>query len=283
MRAVNLIPSEQRESGASLIGRSGGGALAVVVLLAALALLAFMYGSAKHSESKSKSELATVNAELSNARAQAGRLAPYTTFIATANQRVQTVSQLVAARFDWSHSLRELGRVLPRDASLTSLHGLVGASSGPGASSSTPSAPSTGATPASATPPGSVPSFTLSGCATSQSEVAQTLQRLRLIDGVTDVELQSSVKSSSSSGSSPAASGSGGAACPSGTATFAAQISFAGLPSSPPTNAPGTGPTTSAAPSAAAGSAPSTSAGSSPSSAAGSQGTAQVANRSAGR
>ena len=36
----------------------------------------------------------------------------------------------------------------------------------------------------SATPPGSVPTFTLSGCATSQTEVAQTLNRLRLMDGV---------------------------------------------------------------------------------------------------
>ncbi len=46
----------------------------------------------------------------------------------------------------------------------------------------------------SATPPGSVPTFTLSGCATSQSEVAQTLDRLRLIDGVSEVTLQSSTK-----------------------------------------------------------------------------------------
>ncbi|MGN6373217.1 MAG: PilN domain-containing protein [Solirubrobacteraceae bacterium] len=232
MRAVNLIPAEQRESGVSLVGRSGGGALAVVVLLAGLAVLAFMYGSAKHSESKSKAELTTVNAELSNARAQAGRLAPYTSFIAMANQRIQEVSALVASRFDWSHAFHELGRVLPRDTSLTSLQGSVGAATGPAGSSSSKASASASATPTSATPPGSTPTFAISGCAPSQSEVAQTLQRLRLMDGVVDVELQSSVKSSpSSSGSSSSGSCSG--------ATFAAQITFAGLPSAPPTNTPG--------------------------------------------
>ena len=46
----------------------------------------------------------------------------------------------------------------------------------------------------SATPAGSVPTFTLSGCATSQKAVAQMLQRLRLIDGVSEVTLQSSTK-----------------------------------------------------------------------------------------
>ena len=43
-------------------------------------------------------------------------------------------------------------------------------------------------------PAGSVPTFTLAGCATSQTEVAQTLDRLRLIDGVSEVTLQSSTQ-----------------------------------------------------------------------------------------
>jgi Tfp pilus assembly protein PilN len=239
MRAVNLIPAEQRESGVDIAGKSGGAALLVVVLLLGLAVLAFMYGSAKHSESKSKSELATVDAELSSVRAQVGRLAPYTGFIAMANQRVQDVSGLVEARFDWSHAFRELGRVLPRDTSLLTLQGQVG--SGSGSSSSAPAASATAsATPTSATPPGSTPTFTLSGCATSQSEVAQTLQRLRLMDGVTDVELQSAVKSSTSGSSSAGAGASGGSSgsCPSGDSTFAAKVLFTGLPSAPPTNPP---------------------------------------------
>jgi Tfp pilus assembly protein PilN len=238
MRAVNLIPAEQRERGVNLAGRSGGGALMVVALIIGLALLALLYGSAQRSESKSKAELRTVNVELGNARAQVGRLAPYTSFIAMANQRVRYVSQLVATRFDWSHAFHELGRVLPHDASLMTLHGQVSAGTGPGSSSSSSASPIASATPTSATPAGSTPSFALGGCATSQSEVAQTLQRLRLMDGVTDVELQSSVKSSSA-GASAASHASAASSCPAGSATFAAQVTFIGLPSAPPTNTPG--------------------------------------------
>lgn len=244
MRAVNLIPPEQRESGVNLAGRSGGAALIVVVLVLGMAVLAFMYGTAKHSESSSKAELASVNAELVAVRAQAGKLAPYKSFIAMAKQRVQDVSGLVASRFDWSHAFHELGRVLPGDVSLTTLHGQVGSGTGSGSasSSSSSSTPGGAAAPSSATPPGSTPLFSVSGCAKSQSEVAQTLQRLRLMDGVADVELQSSTaapKAGGSSGGATAAASSG--TCGAGGATFSATIAFAGLPSAPPTNPPAAG------------------------------------------
>ena len=49
----------------------------------------------------------------------------------------------------------------------------------------------------SATPPGTTPTFTLAGCATSQTVVAQMLVRLRLISGVSNVALQSSTKAGS--------------------------------------------------------------------------------------
>ena len=234
MRAVNLIPAEQREGAGGLAGRSGGAALIVLALIAGLAVLAFLYGKSEHSISSSRSELAAANTEVTAARVQVGRLAPYTTFIASANQRAQEVSQLVASRFDWSHTFAELGRVLPRAAALNTLTGTVG-SGAPGAA--TPTSPATqtaAANGASATPPGSTPSFALSGCATSQSEVALTLQRLRLMDGVVEVTLQTSTKSAS--GSSSAGSGAAGG-CPPNGATFSAQVSFQPLPASSTTPA----------------------------------------------
>jgi Tfp pilus assembly protein PilN len=234
MRAVNLIPADQRESSGSLTGSSGGAALMVVVLVAGLAVMAFLYGSAKHDESSSRNELAKVQTELSSARAQAGRAAPYTSFITMANQRVQYFSQLVAARFDWSHAFNELGRVLPKDATLTSLHGQVGAA-GSSSSSSSSSSATSASTPTSATPAGSTPLFSLSGCATTQSEVAQTLQRLRLMDGVSTVELQSSTKSGSSSAGGSSASSSAAGACPQSAAVFTVQVTFVGLPNPPAT------------------------------------------------
>jgi Tfp pilus assembly protein PilN len=218
MRAVNLIPGDQRPGAGGIAGSSGGGALIVLAMLVALVVLAFVYGKSKHDISTRHGELATANAELAADRAQVGRLAPYTTFIASANQRAQEVSQLIGSRFDWSHAFGELGRVLPRTAALTTLSGTVGAG-GPEVSSG----PS-GAT--SATPPGSTPTFSLTGCATSQSAVALTLQRLRLMDGVTEVSLQASTKSD---GAGASAGGSSGA-CGSGGATFTVQVSFQPLP-----------------------------------------------------
>ena len=241
MRAVNLIPGEHRQGAGSITGRSGGGALIVLGLLAGLAAVLLMYGSAHRQISSQNGEVASLNAQASAIQARTGRLTPYTSFVSMADARTQTVAQLVQSRFDWSHVLHELGRVLPAGSALASLHGTVGPE-GASAASSTTATPVPGATAASSTPPGSTPVFTLTGCAASQSVVAQTLQRLKLMDGATEVQLQSSSKSGSSSGSA----GSGG--CPAGTATFAAQVQFAGLPSAPaPSVATGSSASTAAA------------------------------------
>jgi hypothetical protein len=79
----------------------------------------------------------------------------------------------------------------------------------------------------SATPPGSVPTFSLSGCATSQTQVAQTLNRLRLIDGVSSVTLQSSTKPSASGGST---GGGGGGGCTGNNTSFTVQVTYDPLP-----------------------------------------------------
>lgn len=222
MRAVNLIPSEQRAGGGSLAGRSGGAALIVLGLIVGVAILAAMYGGAARQISKESGEVAKLEAQTAEVRARTGRLTPYTAFVAMAEQRTKTVAQLVQARFDWSHTLHELGRVLPSDSSLSTLQGTVGAS---GSTSSRPSAATTSATPASSTPPGSTPTITLVGCSTSQAEVAQTLQRLRLIDGVSEVHLASATKGAVAGGGA-----SGGCGAHVG---FSITVTFAALPATP--------------------------------------------------
>jgi Tfp pilus assembly protein PilN len=238
MRAVNLIPSDQRRT-VSAAGRSGGGAYAVLVVLGGFALLAFLYGQAHRQVSDRTSRAALLTARAQEAQAAAGQLAPYTGFAALREQRLQAVSQLVDSRFDWAHALHELGRVLPDGASVTTLEGQIGSTtsgstSAPAASStSAPAAGSAaagqgaGATVTSATPPGTVPVFTVSGCATSQSEVALTLERLRLIDGVASVSLKSSNQSSSGSGS-----GAAGGTCPPNDPAYALTVEFDPLPTS---------------------------------------------------
>jgi Tfp pilus assembly protein PilN len=238
MRALNLIPGEQRSGGGSVTGRSGGGALIVLGLLLGLAALILMYGSAHRQIKNQAGAVAALTAQTNAVQARTGRLTAYSSFVSMAEQRAQTVAQLVQARFDWSHSLQELGRVLPTGAALSTLNGSVGASAA--AAAAVPSA--TGATPASSTPPGSTPIFTLTGCATSQSEVAQTLQRLRLMDGASEVQLQSSTKAAASGGS-----GSSGGGCPAGDPAFSAQVTFAALPSGPAANTSSSASTSSAA------------------------------------
>jgi len=241
MRAINLIPSESRSGPTPGAGRSGGGAYAVLAILGGLAILALLYGIAHHQVSSRRAQAASLTARAQSAQAEVAQLAPYTSFAALRQQRLQAVSDLVDARFDWAHAFHELGRVLPHDATIASLEGTVGStstsaastpstsggSSSSAASAASASAGAAGVTATSATPPGSVPTFTLSGCATSQQEVALTLQRLRLIDGVSDVALQSSTKSGGGGASSSAAG-----KCEANDPAFTVQITFDPLPSS---------------------------------------------------
>ena len=225
MRAVNLIPQDQRGT-VSAAGRSGGGAYAVLGVIGGLALLALLYGIAAHEISSDKSKAASLTAKAARAEAAATELAPYTSFIGVREARMQAVSMLMDTRFDWAHSLHELGRVLPKDASISAISGIVGAPSA--SASGKPVGASS--TVASATPPGTVPTFTINGCATSQGEVALVLQHLRLMDGVSEVKLASSTKTSGASTSSAPGS------CPPNDPAFIVNVAFDGLPT--PTAAP---------------------------------------------
>ncbi len=240
MRAVNLMPLEQRGGSGPAAGRSEGGAYAVLVLLACLAGFALLYGMARHDISSRRAKAASLAVQTQQAQAMVAQLAPYTSFLELREQRQQAVSELAQSRFDWAYAFHELGRVLPRYASISSLDGTVGSTGGSSSSSaSSSSAAASSAAVTSATPPGSVPTFTLSGCATSQAAVAQTLNRLRLIDGVSEVTLQSSAKANSGGG--PAA-GSGG--CPNGAPAFNATITFDPLPAVSATTLPSANPAT---------------------------------------
>jgi hypothetical protein len=234
MRAVNLIPSEQRSGQPVGAGRSKGGAYAVLVLVGGFALMAYLYGQASHQVTSRKSQASSLSAEAQQTQAAAERLAPYTSFIALRETRMQTVDSLVDSRFDWAHVLHEFGRVMPVETSITALTGTIGSTTTTGSAASTSSSSSSsasttagaaaGASATSATPSGSVPSFTISGCAINQPAVALMLERLNLIDGVKEVSLQSATAGSSAGG------GSVGGGCPGKDVTFSATVSFDPLP-----------------------------------------------------
>ncbi len=139
MRAVNLIPGDQHAGPRIKVGRSGGGAYAVLGLLAGLVLLVFLYGQASHQISSRRAQIASLEARVAQAQAQASELTPYANFVSLREQRVDAVTQLVDSRFDWPGAFYELGRVLPASASIQQLDGTVGGSAGSGSSSSTAS------------------------------------------------------------------------------------------------------------------------------------------------
>jgi len=219
MRAVNLIPVEQRGGGSVGAGRSQGGAYAVLALAAGIAVLALLYGIARHDVSSDRQQAAAATSKAQQIEAQAQRLAPYASFITMREQRTHTVETIVDSRFDWAHLFHELGRVLPKAVSLSSLTGTVGSATTAPASATSSST--------SATPSGSLPSFTLMGCAVDQGAVALLLERLRLIDGVSEVTLNSST-ASTSGGSGGSTSGVG---CPSHYPSFTVAVTFDPLPS----------------------------------------------------
>jgi Tfp pilus assembly protein PilN len=221
MRAVNLIPAEQRAGASVGAGRSQGAAYAVLAVFAAVGVLALLYGIASHQISSRRAKAATLTAEASRAQAAASQLAPYTSFVSMRQQREQAVAAVVDSRFDWSHSFHELGRVLPAGVSVSSLTGSIG---GAGTTTAAASSASSKGAAGSATPPGSVPVFTIAGCATSQQTVADLLNRLRLMDGVTEVSLQSSTVGGSSGG------GASGAACPPHAPAYSVLVTYDPLP-----------------------------------------------------
>ena len=207
----------------------------MLVLLAGLAVLALLYGMARHQISSRRAQVASLAAQTQQAQAKAARLTPYTSFLELREKRVQAVSELAQSRFDWAYAFHEFGRVLPprRVDHLAQRRGRIGVLDPRPHAPRPPQPPArrrgsaTSAAVTSATPPGSVPIFTLIGCTTSQSEVAQTLIRLRLINGVSKVTLQSSTKAGG--GGSAAAAAHAPAAVP----TFTVQVTFDPLPASP--------------------------------------------------
>jgi Tfp pilus assembly protein PilN len=241
MRAVNLIPSDQQRGAGGAAGRSNGGAYIVLGVLALLVVMAAAYVHSGASVKDKQAEVATLNEQAAAAEKTAASLTSYTKFAAMRAKRVETVSQLAASRFDWSHALREVARVLPDNAWLTQMTAT---------SSSSVNVGSQGGSLRQAL---DVPAIVIQGCTTSQASVAKLMARLRLIDGVQRVSLEDSTKgqlTANSSGSTVAEGGGGSSGdCRGGHANFPifnVDVFFAQTSNVPSSN-PGTGSTTTAA------------------------------------
>jgi Tfp pilus assembly protein PilN len=190
MKAVNLLPPDGRSrrayKGTAVKAVAPRRPLGAYVVLGALAIAVLMAGGAAltgRQLSSSRAELASTQATAAAAEAKVASLAPYTTFASVRQNRVETLTGLIDGRVDWSHALHEVARVVPANVDLISLVGTTSpTSSVEGAS---------GGSLRSALP---VPAVDLIGCAKSQTGVALLISRLRAIDGVQRVSLESSEK-----------------------------------------------------------------------------------------
>jgi Tfp pilus assembly protein PilN len=188
MRPVNLIPPEERRDGSGQ-PRSGPLAYIVVATLVALLLGVTLLVITNNEVSSGEAEVSRLEAENSATEAKAGRLAAYTQFRDTHDQRVATITELANSRFDWERVVRELSLILPPSVWLTNLTGTANPSVAVGGASSVALRDSV---------PG--PALELLGCATGQDAVAGFISDLKDIDGVTRVAVQSSQLGNAESG-----------------------------------------------------------------------------------
>lgn len=192
MRAVNLIPNDQRRGGGGGPGGRTGSAVYVVLgALGVLVLAMAVYVLTGNQVTTRQGEVAKANQAATTLEQQAAALKPYTQFATLSESRLQTVSSLAGSRFNWERAMRDLARALPGDVWLTSLVGTVA----PGVT-----VKGGGGSTASLRSAVQAPAIEMVGCTDSQSSVSRVMARLRTMRGVQRVTLASSQKAEGTAG-----------------------------------------------------------------------------------
>jgi Tfp pilus assembly protein PilN len=193
VRAVNLIPRDQRRGGGGGPGGRTGSAVYILLgVLGALVLAMSVYVLTGNQVNSRKGEVAKVNQEATALEQQAAALKPYSQFATLSKSRLETVTSLADSRFNWERAMRDLARALPDDVWLTSLVGTVA----PGVTLEGGGGGSTGSLRSAVT----MPAIELVGCTESQSSVSRVMARLRTMRGVQRVSLASSEKAEGTAG-----------------------------------------------------------------------------------
>jgi Tfp pilus assembly protein PilN len=202
VRPINLIPPEERRGDRAPLRTGALPYVVIGALIAALAAVAAVVLTSNQISDR-KTEVATLTAQQAAAEARADALTPYADLAKLSIARSATVTSLAQSRFDWDRVLRELALVLPDDVWLTQLSGTV--------------APDVNVENAAqvqirSQAPG--PALSIVGCATSHDGVAEFLQALRDIDGVTRVGIVADERRDSTAGSGGSSdTGGAGADC----------------------------------------------------------------------
>jgi len=189
VKAVNLIPTEQRRAKAT--GAQAGGGYVVLGVLGVLLLLAVAYVITANSVNSNTTKAAKAKRDADALEAQAAQLDSFTDFATIKQQRLAAVKTAAETRFDWERLMRELSRVMPAgswlqttDASVTG--NVTGVEATPTTTTGAPVTPQ--------------PKANLVGCTPEQTDVAAMMVRMRELHRVSDVELNESVKELGASG-----------------------------------------------------------------------------------
>jgi Tfp pilus assembly protein PilN len=183
VRAVNLIPSEQRAavkppaaSGSAPVRDSAFGAYVILGLLVLAVAATALYVLTSNSLEDKKAELAQVEREAAAVQQQASALQSFADFQQLADTRESTIRGLAESRFAWAQTLNDVARVLPSDVYVNAFDGTT----------------LTEASGSSLRGAIQAPSIQLNGCTSDQASVARLLSRLRDVPGVTRVSLAKS-------------------------------------------------------------------------------------------
>lgn len=204
MNAVNLLPAKHRPRQAT--GGKQGSSFVLLGVLGAIVVAVLVYVLSVNSINDSKTKISEAQAEAARANAQADALGGYGNFAKIKQERVARVKQLAQGRVDWERTLHEVAGVLPNGVWVTG----ADASDSPDAAAGASGSGSAGAAPGTSTAAAASPQITLDGCAPNQPAVADTIVRLRHLQGATDVELDHSTRPQTDKGGDSSSSGGAG-------------------------------------------------------------------------
>jgi Tfp pilus assembly protein PilN len=191
MKAVNLIPSEQRKARPS--GKGSGGAYAIVGVLAVLLVMAVAYVLTSNKVNANETRAQEAKQEADALEKQASAMDSFTDFASIKQQRLASVITTAQTRFDWERLMREVSLIMPDGSWLQTAE--ASTSGDPATAGAAAAAAATGA---AAAPAG--PSATFVGCTRRQSEVAKLMVRMGEMHRVTDVKLNESTSEQQSGG-----------------------------------------------------------------------------------
>jgi len=179
MKAVNLIPTEQRRVQAS--GKENGSSYILIGLLVTLLAMVGAYVFTSNNAKDRENQASAAKAEAKQLEAEVKAQGAFTNFSDIKTTRLASVMGVATTRFDWERLMRELALVMPEGSWLQSTDAsLTGAVDGQAT------------TTASGTPIAPSPKANLVGCTPDQSDVARMMVRMRQIHRVTDVQLNKS-------------------------------------------------------------------------------------------